>query len=148
MHLTFHVDRLRLPVSVMLHQVLSELALQKGNVTPLTNALTFNFRHTPYNAEDGGWHPVEIRIQQTAGVWRFCYITDFSYQGSSDAELAKEVDFDFEHGVASILFCKPSPICDSDVMDFYYLWESNFLSYFSMEVFDEIEVTAEKLMKC
>lgn len=143
MYLTFDVKRLLLPVSVSLQEALSDIAHQQSTLTPATQALTVNFRDTSYSAEKGGWHPVEIRIQQAAGQWHFSYITDFSYQGFVDAELAKEVDFDFSHGMASFVYGKPSPIGGSDVMDFYQLWEANFLAYVSMGVFDEIEVTVE-----
>jgi hypothetical protein len=143
MYLTFNVEQLLLPVSGALQDVLRDFAFQQGKFTVETKALTFNFRDSQYSAKRGGWHPVEIRIQQESGLWHFSYITDFSYQGYPDAELAKEVDFDFTHGITTVLYGKPSPIGDADVMDFYQLWESNFLVYVSMGAFDEIKVTVE-----
>lgn len=35
------------------------------------------------------------------------------------------------------------PISDSNICDFYQVWEMNFLAYVGMSVFDEIEVTAQ-----
>lgn len=143
MHLTFNVERLLLPVTSNLQQKLQHIATQHNLPTTSTSALTFNFRDTGYSAENGGWHPVEIRIEQENGQWHFSYITDFSYVGHPYPELAKEVDFDFDNGIASFLFMKQVPISCDDVMDFYQVWEMNFLAYVEMEVFDEIKVTAE-----
>lgn len=143
MHLTFNVERLLLPVTVDLQQKLQHIATQDNLPTTSTSALTFNFRDTGYSAESGGWHPVEIRIEQENGQWHFSYITDFSYVGHPYPELAKEVDFDFDSGIDSFLFMKQVPISNDDVMDFYQVWEMNFLAYVEMEVFDEIKVAAE-----
>ncbi|MCD9517039.1 DUF2787 domain-containing protein [Photobacterium carnosum] len=143
MHLTFNVERLLLPVTSNLQQKLQHIATQHNLPTTSTSALTFNFRDTGYSAENGGWHPVEIRIEQENDQWHFSYITDFSYVGYPYPELAKEVDFDFDNGIASFLFMKQVPISCDDVMDFYQVWEMNFLAYVEMEVFDEIKVTAE-----
>ena len=143
MHLTFNVERLLLPVTANLQQKLEHIATQHNLPTTSTSALTFNFRDTGYSAENGGWHPVEIRIEQENDQWHFSYITDFSYVGHPYPELAKEVDFDFDNGIASFLFMKQVPISCDDVMDFYQVWEMNFLAYVEMEVFDEIKVTAE-----
>ena len=143
MHLTFNVERLLLPVTANLQQKLQHIATQHNLPTTSTSALTFNFRDTGYSAESGGWHPVEIRIEQENDQWHFSYITDFSYVGYPYPELSKEVDFDFDNGIASFLFMKQVPISCDDVMDFYQVWEMNFLAYVEMEVFDEIKVTAE-----
>ncbi|OZS42114.1 DUF2787 family protein [Photobacterium sanguinicancri] len=143
MKLTFDVDRLLLPVSVDLQDRLNEVANQNDKLTSSTNALTFNFRDTSYNAESGGWHPVEIRIVRLYDQWIFDYITDFSYCGGLFPELVKEVDFNFGCGTASFLYVPETPISDSNVCDFYQVWEMNFLSYISMNVFDEIKVMAE-----
>ncbi|GAK85917.1 hypothetical protein JCM19238_3507 [Vibrio ponticus] len=99
MNLTFNVERLLLPVTVDLQSKLEQIVNEQHLPIETTKALTFNFRDTSYSAEDGGWHPVEIRIEQENGQWHFCYITDFSYVGDPYPELAKEVDFDFSSGL-------------------------------------------------
>ncbi|WP_348652486.1 DUF2787 family protein [Photobacterium damselae] len=71
MHLTFSVERLLLPVTVDLQQKLQHIATQHNLPITSTSALTFNFRDTGYSAESGGWHPVEIRIEQENGQWHF-----------------------------------------------------------------------------
>ncbi|WP_318496163.1 DUF2787 domain-containing protein [Photobacterium leiognathi] len=143
MHLTFNVERLLLPVTVDLQQKLQHIATQHDLPTTSTSALTFNFRDTGYSAESGGWHPVEIRIEQENGQWHFSYITDFSYVGYPYPELAKEVDFDFDNNRASVLYSWEELITDSRVIEFYQMWERNFVAYVEMEVFDEIKVAAE-----
>ncbi|MGS0677219.1 DUF2787 domain-containing protein [Shewanella sp. 125m-1] len=143
MNLTFNVERLLLPVTVDLQDKLNEIANQQNLPTASTKALTFNFRDTSYSAESGGWHPVEIRIEQEDGQWHFSYITDFSYVGHPYPELAKEVDFDFDNGLVSFAYMRPQPISEISAMDFYQMWEMNFLAYVGMDVFDEIKVATD-----
>ncbi|CAE6891280.1 hypothetical protein ACOMICROBIO_GDFFDHBD_00915 [Vibrio sp. B1REV9] len=142
MNLTFDVERSLLPVSKDLRSKLEQIANQHDLPTASTRALTYNFRDTSFSAE-GGWHPVEIRIEQESGLWHFSYITDFSYVGYPYPELAKEVDFDFANGEAAFLYMPPQPISDTNVIDFYQMWELNFMTYLHMEVFDEIQVTVD-----
>lgn len=143
MNLTFSVEGLLLPVSVDLQDKLNEISNQNNLPTLLTKALTFNFRDTSYSPEDGGWHPVEIRIEQENGQWSFSYITDFSYVGYPYPELAKDVDFDFANGEVVFQYMQPLPISDMSVMEFYQMWEMNFLAYVGMEAFDEIKVAVD-----
>lgn len=143
MNLTFSVEGLLLPVSLDLQDKLEQIANQHDLPTPSTTALTFNFRDTSYSAESGGWHPVEIRIEQENGQWHFSYITDFSYVGYPYPELAKDVDFDFANGEVVFQNMQPLPISDMSVMDFYQMWEMNFLAYVGMEAFDEIKVAVD-----
>jgi hypothetical protein len=97
-------------------------------------AVTINFRDPDYSAENGGFHPVEIRLEKQSDTWQFCYITDFCYVGSGyTAELAKDLDFDFQAGVFQNLF-GIFPI--EQATDMYQIWEGNFLHYWQeMEVF-------------
>lgn len=143
MKLTFDVDRLLLPVTVDLQDKLEQIANESGKLTTTTHALTFNFRDTGYSVESGGWHPVEIRIVRFYDQWILDYITDFSFCGSPYPDLVKEVDFNFSSGTASFLHMPEVPISDSNVCDFYQVWEMNFLSYIGMGVFDEIKVAGE-----
>ncbi|UPR51795.1 DUF2787 domain-containing protein [Vibrio cyclitrophicus] len=143
MNLVFDAKRLLLSVSKDLRSKLEQIANQHDLPTASTRALTFNFRDTSYSAESGGWHPVEIRIEQEDGQWSFSYITDFSYVGYPYSELAKEVDFDFTNEEAAFLYMPPQPINDTRVIDFYQMWELNFMTYLHMEVFDEIQVTVD-----
>ncbi len=143
MNLTFNVERLLLPVSVDLQDVLNIIVDRSHKLTSSTQSLVINFRDSTYSAESGGYHPVEIRLVKTGEQWVFDYITDFSYVGYPYPELVKEVDFDFSSGLANFLYQFEESITDEQVHEFYSIWESNFLSYVEMDAFDEIEVAVD-----
>lgn len=143
MNLTFDVERLLLPVSVDLQDALNRVISESGKWSPMSQSVVINFRDLSYSSENGGWHPVEIRLVRLYDQWIFDYITDFAYCGGPYPELIKEVDFNFSSGTASFSYVQELPITNSEVMEFYSIWESNFLSYVEMGVFDEIKVTAE-----
>ncbi|EPM7858493.1 DUF2787 domain-containing protein [Vibrio alginolyticus] len=143
MNLTFDVERLLLPVSVDLQDALNRVISESGKWTPMIQSVVFNFRDSSYSSESGGWHPVEIRLVRLYDQWIFDYITDFAYCGGPYPELVKEVDFNFSSGTASFSYVPELPITSSEVMEFYSMWESNFLSYVEMGVFDEIKVTVD-----
>ncbi|HHK8637530.1 TPA: DUF2787 domain-containing protein [Vibrio parahaemolyticus] len=143
MNLTFDVERLLLPVSVDLQDVLNQLISESGKWTPMIQSVVINFRDSSYSSESGGWHPVEIRLVRLYDQWIFDYITDFAYCGGPYPELVKEVDFNFSSGTGSFSYVPELPITSSEVMEFYSMWESNFLSYVEMGVFDEIKVTVD-----
>ncbi|ENP8394311.1 DUF2787 domain-containing protein [Vibrio alginolyticus] len=144
MNLTFDVERLLLPVSVDLQDALNRVISESGKWTPMIQSVVFNFRDSSYNAESrSGFHPIEIRLVRLYDQWIFDYITDFAYCGGPYPELVKEVDFNFSSGTASFSYVPELPITSSEVMELYSMWESNFLSYVEMGVFDEIKVTVD-----
>lgn len=128
--LQFDVERFVLPISIDLQNALNRICNESGKVSSSTQAVTVNFRERAYCPENGGYHPVEVRITRLNDQWVFDYITDFSYCGLMP-ELEKEIDFDFGHGVAYIRYMGEVPITESSVAEFYSMWESNFLSYLS-----------------
>ena len=101
MTIPFYRDGFALPVAQALLALLcQEVAKTSLDLERLTQ-LTFNFRNPGYSAEQGGVHPVEIRLVRGLNDWLFDYVTDFSYQGlGQDAELCKELDFNFLDAVA------------------------------------------------
>ena len=116
-------ENLALPMSPMFTLYIA------GLLSPYENekAVTINFRDPNYSADNGGYHPVEIRLENDNDGWRFCYITDFCYVGSGYmAELAKELDFDFEAGVFQNLF-GAYPI--EQAIEMFQIWETNFVYY-------------------
>ncbi|HIF5880002.1 TPA: DUF2787 domain-containing protein [Vibrio parahaemolyticus] len=143
MNLTFDVERLLLPVSVDLQDALNRVISESGKWTPMIQSVVINFRDSSYSSENSGFHPVEIRLVRLYDQWIFDYITDFAYCGGPYPELVKEVDFNFSSGTASFSYVPELPITSSEVMEFYSMWESNFLSYIGMGVFDEIKVTVD-----
>jgi hypothetical protein len=116
-----------LPVSAQLIQIL-EQEISRANISH-TEPIYLNFRDPGYSAETGGFHPVEIMIQDR----RIHYITDFMYYGSGPwAELGKDLDFDFATG----LFQQQgvdNPIERGRSM--FALWTQNFCSYYEMGVY-------------
>ncbi|ENQ8055712.1 DUF2787 domain-containing protein [Vibrio parahaemolyticus] len=144
MNLTFDVERLLLPVSADLQDALNRVISESGKWTPMIQSVVINFRDSSYNAESrSGFNPIEIRLVRLYDQWIFDYITDFAYCGGPYPELIKEVDFNFSSGTASFSYVPELPITSSEVMEFYSMWESNFLSYVEMGVFDEIKVTVD-----
>ncbi|MDA0143743.1 DUF2787 family protein [Vibrio sp. RW] len=142
MKLCFSKNKLILPVSVDLQDTLNRVISESGKWTPMIQSVVFSFRQKSYSPENGGYHPVEVRITRLNDQWVFDYITDFSYCGLMP-ELEKEIDFDFGHGVAYIRYMGEVPITDPSVAEFYSMWETNFLSYIGMDCFDEIKVTVD-----
>ena len=114
-----------LPMSPMFALYIAGLITEYEN----SEAVVLNFRDPTYSAENGGYHPVEIRLENDGDGWRFCYITDFCYVGSgSMAELAKDLDFDFDFdaGVFQNLF-GTYPI--EQAIEMFQIWETNFVYY-------------------
>lgn len=142
MRLLFSKQGNSVPVSEQLTSYLSELADER-KIAESNQAITFNFRDTTYSAEAGGYHPVEIRIERQGGTWQFNYLTDFSYAGFPYPELVKEVDFDIANQVAFVQFIGEVSISDPDILDFYRIWESNFMTYLSTGCFDVIQITTD-----
>tara|TARA_R110002167_G_scaffold29013_23_gene97065 strand:- start:1089 stop:1529 length:441 start_codon:yes stop_codon:yes gene_type:complete len=139
MSLSINVDGLVLPVSAnlvaLLIQIVNQRELTPSRLEAIT-AITFNFRDPTYSAEDGGYHPVEIRLGRQGDVFRLEYVTDFSFVGAAgwDAELAKEIDFDITWGKCEVRYCPPVNLADAASL--YQTFESNFMSYHQMGVFD------------
>lgn len=124
-------EGLAVPMSPMFTLYIADLIASHKN----ENGVTINFRDPTYSVDDGGYHPVEIRLENEGDGWRFCYITDFCYVGSGYcAELAKDLDFDFDAGVFQNLH-GVYPI--EQATEMYMLWEMNFMCYADdLKVFD------------
>lgn len=103
------------------------------------NAITFNFRDDNYNANTGGYHPVEIRVERQptdeAGKehWQLIYITDFSYQGLPYPELVKDIDVCF---VSKRVYSLYSGWLEHrDGQELLKLLIDNFIEYHSMSTY-------------
>jgi len=95
-----------------------------------SSGFIINFRDPDYNAESGGYHPVEIAVDAQG---RIQYITDFTCYGAGPyAELAKELDFDFSHSLFQHMG-REFDIKDGAAL--YKIWQSNFCSYYEWQVF-------------
>ena len=134
MTIPFHRDGISLPVSQALLALLSQEAERTDLDLGRCTQLTFNFRNPGYSAEQGGVHPVEIRLVRGLNDWLFDYVTDFSYQGlGQDAELCKELDFNFLDEEHSMLGW--GPLLGVEARELFALWQSNFISYAQLGYF-------------
>ena len=89
-----------------------------------------NFRDPDYSPETGGYHPVEIALDQSGSL---LYMTDFAFVGDGYfAELAKELDFDFSYGLFQ-QFGREYPIREG--AELFSLWQENFVCYYQSGVF-------------
>ena len=134
MKIEFKNNVTSLKVSEKLLKILDEAVQSSEIQLDEATDLIFSFKDNSYDPEAGGYHPVEIRIMKHTNLWHFDYITDFCFVGSGYcAELVKDVDFDFTNKVCYHLYVGAQPLID--IIDFYELWESNFISYVEMGVF-------------
>lgn len=135
-------EGLAVPIKQALVQLLSTHITQALSTNPSANSsgsITLNFRDPDYDAESGGYHPVEIHLTYKKGYWHLVYITDFSYVGQGwCVELAKELDFDFVAGFCGVRHLADIPLANA--VELYQLFEKNFIAYYQMEVY-KIEVT-------
>ncbi len=88
--------------------------------------VTVNFYDPEYSCTAGGWHPVEVGLENG----KLLYVTDFSYIGM---ELEKELDWDFACGVYRQRYMREVPVIAGKGM--FELFQSNFISYYNMEVY-------------
>lgn len=118
-----------LPVSDQLVAIIQREIDQSSVDT--SSGFTLNFRDPDYSAESGGYHPVEIAVDEQG---RILYITDFAYFGSGPyAELDKEIDFDFGYKVFQHMG-REFPI--ERGASLFELWQSNFCDYVERQVFE------------
>ena len=117
-----------LPISEKLVEILEKEITLSGLDT--SDGVILNFRDPDYDQESGGFHPVEIAVCVDGKIH---YITDFSYVGMPPfAELAKELDFDFE--LKLFLQCGHE-YSINQATEIYQLWQANFCSYYAMGIY-------------
>ena len=88
------------------------------------NGAIINFRDPDYSIEQGGYHPVEVML---SGDGKIRYVTDFSFVGTPPmAELAKELDFDFDHEAFQQMG-RDFPIREGRSL--FRTWQANFCAY-------------------
>ncbi|UNP87535.1 DUF2787 domain-containing protein [Aeromonas encheleia] len=134
MLIPFQREGFALPVTQALLDLLCQEAAKTSLDTERLTQLTFNFRNPGYSAEQGGVHPVEIRLIRGLDGWLFDYVTDFSYQGlGQDAELCKELDFNFLDHEHFLLGWGPLRLTEAH--ELFAMWQSNFMAYHRLESF-------------
>ena len=104
--------------------------IERHSEVDSSSGCIINFRDPNYSAESGGYHPVEICLDENG---RIQYITDFSYVGQGHyAELVKELDFDFSYGLFQQMG-REYPI--SQGAGLFKIWQSNFCDYYQYQVY-------------
>ena len=123
---------LHLPIMGKLNEILTAIIIDY-NLS--RTAFTVTFRDPHYAADSGGFHPVEICIDERELIQ---YITDFSYLGSgSYSELVKELDFDFMNMFFSHMG-RDYPLRHG--AELFKIWQQNFVTYHQEGVY-EVEVS-------
>ncbi|MGO2509921.1 MAG: DUF2787 family protein [Vibrio hibernica] len=109
--------------------------------------LVLIFQDSGYSAEQGGYHPIELLLKRPSAqsdTWQLAYITSRSYQGKDNAQLKRELDFDFQSGKCLLSMLSGWQFIDGsdDALELYRLWESNFLAYLYWGAYDRIQMRA------
>ena len=110
--------------------------MKKAGRKTFQRGVVINFRDPTYSAETGGFHPVEIGIDDQGQIM---YITDFAYVGSHYPELEKELDFAFEHSAFQQM---GREYHISQGRGLFRIFQSNFCNYYDMDTFTQIEVSS------
>lgn len=114
--------------------------IEQHSEVDISSGCIINFRDPAFSVERGGYHPVEIGLNEFG---HFQYISNFAYVGNEhEAELAKELDFNF----ACSLFQHrgreyPISLCS----ELFNVWQSNFCAYYLCKVFN---VTIQAIANC
>lgn len=137
--MTLTIKRNQLPAMPdRFYQVIEK---ELANVDPKgSNAITLNFRDPDYSAEDGGFHPVEVRLEKQQDHWRFVYVTDFAFRGHPFPELVKDIDICFNSKQVYSLFS--GWIGERESQGLIKLFSDNFVSYYQMEAY-QVEVSLD-----
>jgi hypothetical protein len=119
-----------LSISDQLVSILNNEIEQHRDVD-MTSGCILNFRDPDFSAERGGYHPVEICLNE---LGQFQTITNFAYVGyGPNAELVKELDFDFAGGIFQHRGRDyPMSLC----AELFTTWQSNFCAYYLFNVFN------------
>ncbi|MCL1145385.1 DUF2787 domain-containing protein [Shewanella marinintestina] len=98
-----------------------------------SNAITLNFRDPDYSADNGGYHPVEVRLEKQQDHWRLVYVTDFAFRGSPFPELVKDIDICFNSQQVYSLFS--GWIGEREARELVSMFCDNFIAYQEMGVY-------------
>ncbi|MDM2817584.1 DUF2787 domain-containing protein [Citrobacter sp. CK197] len=128
-----HQGGYSLPVKkALIDLLLKEMGNPPSHKARIT-AVSLLFKDLFYSAENGGYHPVEIRLISRNDEWYFDYITDFSYMGVVYPELEKEIDFSWSQQYVFLAHVGDLPV--NAGRELFELWQSNFIQYHAMNVY-------------
>lgn len=128
-----HQEGLTMPVSQeLINAIFKEMENPPPHKTRIA-AVSLLFKDLSYSAENGGYHPVEIRLISRNDEWYFDYITDFSYMGTVYPELEKEIDISRSQQYVFLTHVGNLPV--NAARELFELWQSNFIQYHAMNVY-------------
>lgn len=126
-------EGLAMPVAQeLINVILNEVGSPPPHKTRIT-AVSLLFKDLSYSAENGGYHPVEIRVISRNDEWCFDCITDFSYMGTVYPELEKDIDISWSQQYVFLAHVGDLP-ADAG-KELFELWQSNFIQYHAMNVY-------------
>ena len=114
--------------------------LSKVRLKPDITAIVLNFRDKSYSADNGGFHPVEIRLSKLNDSWQLVYVTDFAYHGCPYPELVKEIDICFTRKQVYHLY--GGWLNKQAGSELIQLFIDNFIEYHNMGVY-VVEISTE-----
>ncbi|OEG75174.1 hypothetical protein BEL05_02655 [Shewanella colwelliana] len=130
--MTINIDRNQTPKMPKPFYSLLERVLSNTHSNS-SNAITINFRDPDYSADNGGYHPVEVRLEKQQDHWRPIYITDFAFRGGPFPELMKDIDICFNSKQVYSLFS--GWIGEREARELIAMFCDNFIAYQKMGVY-------------
>lgn len=125
-------EGLSMPVSQDLINIIFNEISRVPPASPNVRAVTLLFKDVNYSAENGGYHPVEIRLTSRNDEWYFDYITDFKYMGLYP-ELEKDIDFSWSQRYVFLSFV--GDLHPGEGREIFELWQRNFVQYHFLKVY-------------
>jgi len=131
--MTVHQSGLHLPISQAFINILYEALSYSPPAGQSCSSVVINFRDQKYTVENGGFHPVEIRLIYRENRWYLDYITDFSFMGGPWPELEKEMDISWsQQYIWHYLIGDMDPDGGGALFE---LWQRNFIQYWRMNIY-------------
>ncbi|EME5618968.1 DUF2787 family protein [Escherichia coli] len=124
---------LNLPMSQAFIAILKSVISLSSQNEVNYHGVILNFRDPQYTAENGGFHPVEIRLIRCNDGWYFDYLTDFSFIGTVWPELEKEMDISWSQGYIWHYLMGDLEYEEGEAL--FELWQRNFIQYWKMKIY-------------
>ncbi|WP_249436505.1 DUF2787 family protein [Escherichia coli] len=131
--MVFKQSGLNLPMSQAFIAILKSIISLSSQNKVNHHGVILNFRDPQYTAENGGFHPVEIRLIRCNDGWYFDYLTDFSFIGAVWPELEKEMDISWSQGYVWHYLMGDLEHEEGEAL--FELWQRNFTQYWKMKIY-------------
>lgn len=131
--MVFKQSGLNLPMSQAFIAILKSVISLSSQNEVNHHGVILNFRDPQYTAENGGFHPVEIRLIRCNDGWYFDYLTDFSFIGTIWPELEKEIDISWSQGYIWHYLMGDLEYEEGEAL--FELWQRNFIQYWKMKIY-------------